>query len=81
MPGITLIFSAFDRNLVFSLGAEVAKDDPDEKEIVVVESQADMTIRQVGFTRNDEEEDEDDAYRSSDSGNHVVGRSPGGSLR
>jgi hypothetical protein len=59
MAGITLILSAFERNLVISLGAEVAKGEVEEKEVVVVESQG-IISNPVGFVPNDEDEYDDD---------------------
>lgn len=80
MAGLTLIITAFDRNLVLSFGAEVAKEDTDDdKEVVVVESQG-IISNPVGFVPNDEEEDEDDdgVYRSRGA---VLGRPVGVGLR
>lgn len=59
MAGITLILSAFDRNLVLSFGAETQTDDElSGKEVIVVESSGETQIAQVGFRPNDEDEEE-----------------------
>jgi hypothetical protein len=77
MAGITLIFTLFDRNLVISLGAEVAKGDLEEaKEIVVIESQGHVS-RPIGFTMNDDDEEDDEDDSSNRGRARVVGRTPG----
>lgn len=64
MPGVTLIFSAFERNFVLSLGGEIQKENEDDhKEVVVIESSGETQIQRVGFSANPEyEEDEDDRH-------------------
>ena len=55
---ISLIVSLFERSWVLSLGTEYSKD-----EMLVhdgVELQSQTEVRQVGFQRNEEGEDEDD---------------------
>lgn len=58
---ISLVLSAFDRNFVLTLGADVQPDESEGKEIVVIESSADTQIaRQIGFTVNPDDEEDDD---------------------
>lgn len=54
---ITLVFSALKRNLVFTWGAELAKDDEMEQ-VEIVESVADTQIA-LGFQPNRTEDDEE----------------------
>lgn len=65
MPGVTLIFTAFDRNFVLSLGGEIQKEETEhEHEVVIVESQGRVS-QPVGFAPNDDEEWEDDEDEGS----------------
>jgi hypothetical protein len=63
MAGLTLILSIFDRNFALSLGLESAKD-PTPQEVTVIESQGSIS-QPVGFSRNEEGEEDEDARRTS----------------
>jgi hypothetical protein len=62
MAQLTLVLNFLKHDLVIQLGAGISPEDndDDDKEVLVVESSGDHTVRQVGFTRVEEEEDEDD---------------------
>lgn len=66
MAQVTVILSILKHNFVLTLGGEIvpeADDEDESKEIVVIDSSGDHQIRAVGFVRNEDEDDEEDAYR------------------
>lgn len=65
MAGVTVILSAFKRNLVLSFGAETAKDDDEVKEIILSDLQSETQISPtvLGFQPNPGyDEDEEDRH-------------------
>lgn len=61
MAQLTLVFNILKHDIVLQFGAGVTpEDDDDHKELMVVESSGDHSVRQVGFVRNDDEEGEED---------------------
>lgn len=60
MAQVTLILNILKHDFVIQLGFDVSPEDAEEdKEVVVIESTGDHTVRQVGFVMNDDEEEED----------------------
>jgi hypothetical protein len=57
---LSLVLNLLKHDLVLTFGAGVTPEDEEEgKEILVVESTGDHSVRQVGFTRVEEEDDDD----------------------
>ncbi len=61
MASVTVILSAFKRNLVLSFGAETAKDEDEVNEIVMSDLSSETQISPVvmGFQRIPDYEDEE----------------------
>lgn len=64
MAQLTLVLQILGHNISVGIGADIEKAEEEEpKELLVVESSGDHTVRQVGFVRNDDDEEGDDKHR------------------
>jgi len=60
---LSLVLNILKHDLVLTFGAGIGPEDDEGKEILVVESSGDHAVRQVGFTRVEEEEGDGDEGR------------------